>query len=226
MKKLAVVLLSSGMDSVVTACIAQQEYDYDLALLHFNYGQRTEDTELHKFYKLVKWFNPKKYLVIDLPFIKKIGGSSLIDEKIDVPIRLERYQGIPSTYVSFRNGIFLSIATAWAEVIAAEAIFIGATQVDFSGYPDCTGSFLEAMERAINEGTKPETRIKIIAPVLNMTKSEIVKKGIEVNAPFHLTWSCYVDNEVACGECESCLLRLKGFKEAGIEDPIPYRKKW
>lgn len=220
-KKLAVVLLSSGLDSVVTATIASRSYD--LVLVHFNYGHRTEQVELERFKRLVQWFNPYKYFIIDLPFMKEIGGSSLVDSTLEVPLDVSQ-KGIPSTYVPFRNGIFLSIAAYIAEVMGAEAIFIGANQVDFSGYPDCRGQFLSAIEKAINEGTKPETQIKVVAPLLNCTKEEIVRIGVELGAPFELTWSCYVNNEIACGRCESCRLRLEGFRKAGVKDPIPYEK--
>lgn len=223
MSKLAVVLLSGGMDSVVTACVARKEYGYDLAFLHFKYGQRVERAELERFWKLVEWFKPRKHLVIDLSMFKLIGGSSLVDLSLDVFSQSESGDGIPLTYVPFRNGIFLSIAASWAEVIGAEVIFIGASQVDFAGYPDCRREFLKAMELAVNEGTKPEFKVQIVAPLLDMSKGEIVRKGIELGAPFHLTWSCYVDSEVACGVCESCRLRLKGFEDVGVEDPIPYR---
>lgn len=219
----AVALISAGMDSVTSAWIAKYGFRYEIAALHFSYGQRTEEKERACFKKIVERLGVVEKLVVDLKFMKQIGGSGLVDKVIDISQRFE--DGIPMSYVPFRNGIFLSIAGAWAEVIGAEVIVIGATQVDFSGYPDCREEFLLAMERAINLGTRPSTRIQIVAPVLNLKKSEIIKKGIELGVPFELTWSCYEGKEKACGVCESCRLRLEAFREAGVEDPIPYMKR-
>ncbi len=221
-KKLAVVLLSSGMDSAVCASIASQSHS--LAFIHFQYGQKAQEKELERFEKLCEFFNPLKIKVVSLPFLKEIGGSSLTDPEMEIPNGEE--PGIPSTYVPFRNGIFLSIAASWAEVIGAEKIFIGVNQVDFSGYPDCRGEFIEAFNLAINRGTKPETNIKIETPLLNLSKKEIVKLGLELGTPFHLTWSCYRSGEKACGRCSSCLLRLKAFKELGAKDPLPYETEF
>ncbi len=218
-KELAVVLLSSGMDSAVCASFASQTHD--LALLHFQYGQRSAKKELECFYKLVEFFKPVVYKVVELPFLKEFGGSSLTSSEIEIPPE-DKPGEIPSTYVPFRNGIFLSVAAAWAEVLGAKRIFIGANEVDYSGYPDCRGEFLKTLEQAINLGTKPETQITIEAPLLRLTKAEIVKLGIKLGTPFQLTWSCYREGEVACGNCASCKLRLKAFKEAGVEDPISY----
>ncbi|MGC9142216.1 MAG: 7-cyano-7-deazaguanine synthase QueC [Caldimicrobium sp.] len=220
-KELAVVLLSSGMDSAVCASVAKEQYR--LAFLHVQYGQKSAAKELKCFQKLCEFFRPEKILIAEAPFLKKIGGSSLTVE--DLPIPEDEEGGIPSTYVPFRNGIFLSIAASWAEVISAKKIFIGVNQVDFSGYPDCRASFIEAFNQAIKEGTKPETQIEIEAPLLNLSKKEIVLLGVKLGTPFELTWSCYKDTEVACGRCASCKLRLKAFREAGVEDPIPYQRK-
>ena len=220
-KELAVVLLSSGMDSAVCASVAREQYR--LAFLHVQYGQKSAAKELKCFQKLCEFFRPEKVLIAEAPFLKKIGGSSLTVE--DLPIPEDEEGGIPSTYVPFRNGIFLSIAASWAEVISAKKIFIGVNQVDFSGYPDCRASFIEAFNQAIKEGTKPETQIEIEAPLLNLSKKEIVLLGVKLGTPFELTWSCYKDTEVACGRCASCKLRLKAFREAGVEDPIPYQRR-
>ncbi len=226
-KQLAVVLLSGGMDSCVTAAIAHKKHR--LAFLHVNYGQRTEYRELHSFTRIADFYKVKKRLVVSIEHLKVIGGSALTDTSIAVPEDVHRSSslvspGIPVTYVPFRNAHLLSIATSWAEVIGATKIFIGAVEEDSSGYPDCREIFYQAFNRAIETGTKPETRIEIVTPLIHMKKEEIVKKGVELKAPFELTWSCYQASEKACGRCESCLLRLKGFKEAGIKDPIPYEE--
>lgn len=217
-KDLVVVLLSSGMDSTVCASIASQKYR--LAFLHFQYGQKAQKKELECFYKLVEFFKPEKFHIVSLSFFKTFGGSSLTSDELEIPE--QTVEGIPSTYVPFRNGIFLSIAAAWAEVIGAKKIFIGVNEIDFSGYPDCKEEFIKVLNQAINIGTKPETQIKIETPVIKLSKKEIVELGIKLGTPFHLTWSCYKGNEKACGKCESCKLRLKAFKEAGIQDPISY----
>lgn len=220
-KDLAVVLLSAGMDSAVCASVANQYYR--LAFLHIQYGQRTERKEGECFQKLCAYFKPEKTLIAKAYFLKDIGASSLTNESLPIPT--EETEEIPTTYVPFRNGIFLSIATAWAEAIGAKKIFIGVNQVDFSGYPDCREVFISAFNKAIKEGTKPETDIEILAPLVNLTKKEIVELGIQLKTPFELTWSCYQDETLACGECSSCRLRLKAFKEAGYQDPLPYRIK-
>ncbi|WP_038056270.1 7-cyano-7-deazaguanine synthase QueC [Thermodesulfobacterium hydrogeniphilum] len=217
-KNLAIVLLSSGMDSAVCASIASQ--NHRLAFLHFQYGQKSYKKELECFKKLVEYFKPEKYYILDIPFLKEIGGSSLTSENVEIPE--DDNAPIPSTYVPFRNGIFLSLATAWAEVIGAKKIFIGVNEVDFSGYPDCREAFIKTFNQAINLGTRPETQIEIETPLIKLSKKEIVELGIKLGTPFHLTWSCYREGEKACGRCASCKLRLKAFKEAGIPDPIPY----
>ncbi len=217
-KELAIVLLSSGMDSAVCASVASQ--DYRLAFLHFQYGQKSYKKELECFKKLVEYFKPEKYRILEIPFLKEVGGSSLTSEQMEVPE--DDDAPIPSTYVPFRNGIFLSFATAWAEVIGAKKIFIGVNEVDFSGYPDCRETFIKAFNQAINLGTRPETTIEIKTPLIKLKKKEILELGIKLGTPFHLTWSCYREGEKACGRCASCKLRLNAFKELGIPDPIPY----
>lgn len=222
-KKLAVVAASGGMDSCVTAAIANEEYK--LALIHVNYGQRTETRELKAFHDVADYYNAEKKLVIDLGHLAKIGGSSLTDKSIDVPKADLANKEIPTSYVPFRNANILSACVSWAEVIGAEAIFIGAVYEDASGYPDCRPQFYEAYEKMVDLGTKPETKIKIVTPIINFSKADIVKKGIELKAPLHLTWSCYQSEDEACGVCDSCAFRLRGFKQAGIEDPITYKTK-
>ncbi|MEK7263238.1 MAG: 7-cyano-7-deazaguanine synthase QueC [Bacteroidota bacterium] len=219
-KKIAVVLLSGGMDSCVTTAIAAQEYE--LALLHLNYGHRTEKRELQAFNDIADYFNAQYRLVINVEHLKKIGGSSLTDETMEVTKADLQTKEIPSSYVPFRNANFLAIAVSWAEVIGAEKIFIGAVEEDSSGYPDCRKEFYDAYNIVIAQGTKPMTHISIETPIINLKKSEIVQKGIELFAPLHLTWSCYQNEDVACGVCDSCALRLRGFAGAGIEDAIAY----
>ncbi len=226
-KDLAIVLVSGGMDSCVCAAIANELYRP--AFLHVNYGQRTEARELKSFNDIADFYKVDKRLIVSLEHLKAIGGSALTDMSIPVPEHRTQNSGlksssIPSTYVPFRNAHLLSIATSWAEVIGATKIFIGAVEEDSSGYPDCRETFYQAFNRVIETGTKPETRIEIITPLIHLKKSEIVKKGVELEAPFHLTWSCYQASEMACGKCESCALRLKGFREAGLRDPIPYER--
>jgi 7-cyano-7-deazaguanine synthase len=219
-KPLAVVLASGGMDSCVTTAIAAQ--DYRLAMLHVAYGQRTEERELDAFNALADFYQAERRLVCRLDHLKQIGGSSLTDQAIAVEkANLDR-AGIPSSYVPFRNAHFLSIAVSWGEVLRAEKIFIGAVEEDSSGYPDCRPEYYAAFNRVIAAGTKPETRLQILTPVIRMRKSEIIRRGRELGAPFELTWSCYQAVDVACGVCDSCALRLRAFEEAGIEDPIPY----
>jgi 7-cyano-7-deazaguanine synthase len=222
-KDIAVVAVSGGMDSCVTLAIANESFTP--AMLHLEYGQRTAQKELECFEKIAAFYNVKLRLSTSLPHLKEIKGSSLIDTSIDIEKGAPDKMRIPSTYVPFRNAAILSVAVAWSEVIGAAKIFIGAVEEDGSGYPDCRLSFFEAFEKAARLGTKPGNRITIEAPIIHMKKSEIVETGIRLKAPFHLTWSCYVESEIACGECESCYLRQKGFHEAGIEDPIPYKRR-
>ncbi len=219
-RPLAVVLASGGLDSCVTAAMASR--DYRLALLHVAYGQRTEGRELQAFNALADFYQAEQRRVCRLDHLREIGGSSLTDPNIPVEaVNLER-NDIPSSYVPFRNAHFLSVAVSWGEVLGARKIFIGAVAEDSSGYPDCRPEYYEAFNRVIDVGTKPETRIEIVTPVIRMRKSEIVRRGMELAAPFHLTWSCYQREDAACGVCDSCALRLRAFQEAGLEDPIAY----
>jgi 7-cyano-7-deazaguanine synthase len=220
-KDIAVVALSGGLDSCVTAAIADQ--NYKLALLHVNYGQRTEMRELKASNDIADFYNVDKRLVIDYSHFAEIGGSSLTDYSKEIVKADLSAKHIPTSYVPFRNANILSACTSWAEVLGARKIFVGAVFEDSSGYPDCRPEFFRAFEEVINLGTKPETDIKIETPVIYFSKSQIVKKGIELNAPLHLTWSCYKNEDEACGECDSCALRLRGFQQAGVEDPIKYK---
>jgi 7-cyano-7-deazaguanine synthase len=218
---LAICLVSGGMDSCVTAAIANEEND-ELAFLHVSYGQRTETRERESFEKLADHYRVKSRLVVSLEQLARIGGSSLTDTSIPVSKADLSAQGIPSSYVPFRNAHLLSAAVSWAEVQKASSVYIGAVAEDSSGYPDCRPEFYDAFQQVVNVGTKPETRIEIRTPVIQMKKSEIVEKGVELSAPLHLTWSCYRESKLACGTCDSCALRLRAFRTAGISDPIPY----
>lgn len=222
MKK-AVVAVSGGLDSCVTAAIASKEYK--LAMAHINYGLRTEKRELKSFTDIADFYKVDERLTIDFTHLVKIGGSSLTDNNIEVTEADLENTGIPSSYVPFRNANILTACVSWAEVIGAEAIFIGAVHEDSSGYPDCRPDFFEAFEKVSNAGTKPETNIKIMTPIITLKKNEIIRKGIELKAPLHLTWSCYKNEDSACGVCDSCALRLRGFQQAGIEDPIDYMRR-
>ncbi|TFG94231.1 MAG: 7-cyano-7-deazaguanine synthase QueC [Calditrichales bacterium] len=219
-RELAVVAVSGGMDSCVTSAIANDSFN--LAFLHLNYGQKTEKREFRAFEEIAAFYNVTKRLVVDMHHFADIGGSSLTDPSIPVsPGDLKATQ-VPSSYVPFRNANILAIATSWAEVIGAQKIFIGAVQEDSSGYPDCRDSFFKAFNRVIAEGTHPDTHIVIETPLIHLSKKQIIEKGIALGAPLQLSWSCYRNEERACGTCDSCLLRLRGFKQAGIDDPIPY----
>jgi len=220
MKK-AVCILSGGMDSTTTTYIAKNE-GYEVVALHFNYGQRTQKKELEAFNAICDELNISSKYIIDLDFFTQIGASALTDKNIDVPTNgLE--DGIPVTYVPFRNGIFLSIAGAIAEKENCEAMFIGVVEEDSSGYPDCRENFIKTMQNAINLGTKDETHIEIKTPLIHLKKEDIVKKAIKEGVKLELTWSCYQNENAACGVCDSCRLRLKGFDKAGIKDPITYK---
>ena len=219
--QLAICLVSGGMDSCVCAAIAREEND-ELAFLHVSYGQRTEKREREAFGALADHFGATSRLLISLEHLAKIGGSSLTDDRIAVTAANLSAPGIPSSYVPFRNAHLLSAAVSWGEVINATSIYIGAVAEDSSGYPDCRPEFYDAFQNVVDLGTKPETRLTIQTPVIAMRKSEIVQKGIELGAPLHLTWSCYKESELACGNCDSCALRLRAFREAGAVDPIPY----
>lgn len=217
----SVALVSGGMDSCVTAAIAVLEAS-DVAFLHISYGQRTEARERQAFNDIADHYGVEKRIDVSIEYLAKIGGSSLTDEKITITDADLESKEIPTSYVPFRNANMLAIATSWAEVLEANAIYIGAVAEDSSGYPDCRPEFFQAFQQTINAGTKPETRIKIRTPIIDLSKAEIVKKGIELNAPLHLTWSCYRSEDLACGTCDSCALRLRGFEKAGLADPIKY----
>jgi 7-cyano-7-deazaguanine synthase len=216
----AVVLISGGMDSCVTAAIAK--LSYDLAFLHLDYGQKTQRREKKSFLDIADYYKVHKKMIVDVNHFSQIGGSSLTDKSIVVEASGLIGEEIPPTYVPFRNANILAIATSWAEVIGATKIFIGAVEEDSSGYPDCRESFFRAFNEAINIGTKPDTFITIMTPLIHMSKKQIVEKAFELKAPLHLTWSCYNNEETACGICDSCVLRLRGFQEAEKKDLIPY----
>lgn len=217
----AIVLVSGGMDSCVTAAIADREND-GLALLHISYGQRTERRERQAFNDIADHYGVEERLDVSIEYLAKIGGSSLTDRNIAVSDADLSSKEIPTSYVPFRNANMLSIATSWAEVIGAASIYIGAVAEDSSGYPDCRPEFYEAFQQTINAGTKPGTHIEIRTPIIHLSKAEIVRKGIELDGPLHLTWSCYRSETLACGTCDSCALRLRGFEQAGVKDPIAY----
>lgn len=214
-----IVLMSGGMDSCVTAAIAR--LTHEVCFLHLNYGQRTETRELKAFTDIADHFGARR-LVISMEHLAKIGGSSLTDLALPVPPADLTRKDIPNSYVPFRNANLLSVAVSWAEVIGASAIFIGAVEEDSSGYPDCRREFFDAFEQAVRAGTRPGTRISLVTPVIGLTKKDIVAEGVRLGAPLHLTWSCYTREDVACGVCDSCALRLRGFRQAGVKDPIPY----
>jgi len=217
----AIVLVSGGMDSCVSVAMAAAENE-SVALLHISYGQRTEARERKAFNDIADFYGVKDRLDVSIEYLAKIGGSSLTDASMDVTEADLESKEIPTSYVPFRNANMLAIATSWAEVIGAKRIYIGAVAEDSSGYPDCRPEFYAAFQQTINTGTKPDTHIKIHTPIIDLTKAEIVMKGLELNAPLHLTWSCYRREDLACGTCDSCALRLRGFDQAGIVDPIPY----
>ncbi len=217
----AIVLVSGGMDSCAVAAMMRAE-GYELNFLHTNYGQRTEGKELECFHALADHFTVARRLVVDIRHLAMIGGSSLTDTHIEVtPAALDSKE-VPSSYVPFRNANILAIAVSWAETIGAGVIAIGAVEEDSSGYPDCRQVFYDAFQRLVDLGTRPETTIMIRTPVITMSKDEIVRTGLSYDAPFHLTWSCYKREDLACGECDSCALRLRGFERAEAVDPIPY----
>ena len=220
-RPLAVVCVSGGMDSAVTAALAAVEHR--LAFLHANYGQRTVAKELACFHALADHFGAECRLVVDLPGLGQIGGSSLTDPSLAVR-EGEPVDGVvPTSYVPFRNAHLLTAAVSWGEVIGARAVFVGAVWEDSSGYPDCRPEFFRAFEETVRLGTRPETSLRIVTPVLSMSKAEIVRQGLALGVPFAKTWSCYQAEESACGVCESCRLRRRGFERAGARDPIPYR---
>ncbi len=209
------------MDSCVTAAIAAGEFDA-LAFLHVSYGQRTEARERRAFNDIADHFGVDQRLDISIEHLAKIGGSSLTDKNVAVREADLDSKDIPTSYVPFRNANMLSIAVSWAEVIGANAIYIGAVAEDSSGYPDCRPEFYEAFQKAIDTGTKPDTHIDIRTPIIRLSKAEIVNRGVELHAPLELTWSCYRSEDLACGMCDSCALRLRGFASADMKDPIKY----
>jgi len=221
-KPLAIVLVSGGMDSCVCAAIAREKYK--LAFLHVSYGQRTQSREQKAFHDIAKHYDVLQALVCHFNHLRQIGGSSLTDKSIPVAKANLQQKEIPTSYVPFRNAHFLSVATSWAEVIGAQSIFIGAVAEDSSGYPDCRPEYYKAFNQLIRMGTKPRTKIRIVTPIIHMRKREIIRIGIRLGAPLQLTWSCYQNEVRACGRCDSCALRLRGFQEAGFTDPIRYSK--
>ena len=224
-RPIAVVLLSCGMDSCVTTAIAAQ--DHRLALLHSSYGQLTEAREKRAFEAIAARYNAPFRLHIHQRYMTRIGGSALTDPALAVPdadLAAPQHGQIPVTYVPFRNAHFLSAAVSWAEVLGARRILVGAVEQDSSGYPDCRPAYYRAFNETIRLGTKPETEIEICAPLIALSKAHIIRRGVELGAPLHLTWSCYRSEDVACGSCDSCALRLRAFQQAGVADPIPYRQ--
>ena len=215
----AVVLLSGGMDSSVCAALVAR--DYKAAAVHVSYGQRTEQRERESFLAICRRLNIHDKLIVRNEALRAIGGSALTDEGILVPRAESVGAGIPVTYVPFRNAHFLAVAVSWAEVLGAEKVYIGAVEPDSSGYPDCRPAYYEAFNTVVKTGTK-EGRIEIVTPLIAMRKADIVRLGLELGAPFDLTWSCYSREDQACGICDSCVLRLRAFQAAGVKDPIAY----
>jgi 7-cyano-7-deazaguanine synthase len=218
-KSRAVVLLSGGMDSCVCAALAGR--DYDTAAVHVSYGQRTEERERQSFLAICRRLSILDKLMVRNDALRAIGGSALTDEGIAVPDAGTLTHGIPVTYVPFRNAHFLAVAVSWAEVLGAEKVFVGAVEADSSGYPDCRPAYYDAFNQVVKTGTK-EGQIEVTTPLIAMRKAEIVRLGLELSAPFDLTWSCYSREDRACGVCDSCVLRLRAFEGAGVKDPIPY----
>jgi len=218
----AVVLVSGGLDSCVAAAVAGQEFS--LAFFHGDYGQRTLRRERRAFWDLAAFFQPEQTLVVDLSFLGALGGSSLTDHSLAIPLDNAESDGLPSTYVPFRNTVLIAAAVAWAEVIGATAIFNGANMIDGPGYPDTRPEYFAAFDRLIELGTGPNTHIRLHTPLIHLDKAGIVRLGHQLQAPFHLTWSCYQNEDEACGHCSSCRLRLEGFARAGLTDPIPYQQ--
>jgi 7-cyano-7-deazaguanine synthase len=218
-KTRAVVLLSGGMDSCVCAALAAR--DHHAAAVHVSYRQRTEERERQSFLAICRRLNIPDTLMVRNEALPMIGGSALTEEGIAVPKAESFGPGIPVTYVPFRNAHFLAVAVSWAEVLGADKVYIGAVEPDSSGYPDCSPAYYEAFNAVVKAGTK-EGRIQIVTPLIAMRKAEIVRLGLELGAPFDLTWSCYSREDQACGVCDSCVLRLRAFQAAGVNDPIPY----
>jgi 7-cyano-7-deazaguanine synthase len=215
----AVCLVSGGMDSCITAAVAAAE-QRQLAFLHVSYGQLTESRELRAFQDISDHYTGNRRLSVDVGHLREIGGSALTDQSISLPEGVTERAEIPVSYVPFRNANLLSVGVSWAEVIGANYLYIGAVEEDSPGYPDCRREFFDAFEETIRLGTRPETRISVKTPLINLSKREIVLKGIELQAPLHLTWSCYSSSTVPCGHCDSCVLRARGFADAGVPDPL------
>jgi 7-cyano-7-deazaguanine synthase len=220
-RSLAVVCVSGGMDSAVTAALAHR--DHRVAFLHANYGQRAEAKELECFHALADHYAAEGRLVVDFSDLRQIGGSSLTDPSLPVREGEPQEGVIPTSYVPFRNAHILAAAVSWGEVLGARTIFVGAVWEDSSGYPDCRPEFFRAFEEASRVGTRPETSIRIVTPLIDLSKGEIARRGLDLGVPFEKTWSCYQAEDRACGACESCHLRRQGFRDAGAEDPIAYR---
>ena len=220
-KPLTIALVSGGLDSCVSAAIAGETDD--LALLHVSYGQRTEARERRAFREIAGHYGVTRRLEVRLDPLGAIGGSALTDRSRDAVRARHTGSTIPDTYVPFRNTHLLAIAVSWAEVIGARKVVIGAVEEDSSGYPDCREEYFEAFNRLVRVGTRPETQVEVVTPLIHMGKADIVREGVRLEAPLHLTWSCYTESDTACGRCESCTLRLKGFREAGRRDPVAYR---
>jgi len=218
-RSLAVVLLSGGMDSCVCAALAAR--DHEAAAVHVSYGQRTEERERRSFENICDRLGIRARLLVRNESLRAIGGSALTDSRIAVPEAHRIGENIPVTYVPFRNAHFLAVAVSWAEVLGAEKVYIGAVEPDSSGYPDCRPEYYRAFNEVVKTGTKDGT-IRVVTPLIAMHKAEIVRLGLELNAPFDLTWSCYQREDRACGVCDSCVLRLRAFRDAGAGDPIPY----
>ena len=221
-KPRAIILLSGGMDSCVCAALAAR--DHPAAALHVSYGQRTEQRERQSFIAICDRLNIQNRLLVRNEALRAIGGSALTDENIAVPVEAASNHEIPVTYVPFRNAHFLSVAVSWAEVLGAGKIYIGAVEPDSSGYPDCRPAYYEAFNRVIQAGTK-EGNIQVVTPLIAMRKAEIIQLGLELDAPLDLTWSCYSQEDRACGRCDSCMLRLRAFAAAGVNDPIRYAER-
>lgn len=218
----AVCLLSGGMDSSTLAFLAKHD-GYDILALHFTYGQRTEEKERECAKRIARHLNALEFLDVDLAYLKKVGASSLTDQRMQVKPHNEAGEGIPETYVPFRNANLLSVATSFAEARAADAIYIGVQASDYSGYPDCRPEFIDAFQKVITLGTRPDSGIELKTPFVRLNKAEILKIGMELNVPYEDTWSCYSESEIACGICGSCHFRREAFRQIGIEDPIQYR---
>ncbi len=221
----AVCLVSGGLDSCVTAAIARSE-GLNLAFLHVGYGQLTEERELRAFHDIADYYAVTERLCVNGGYLSEIGGSALTDRSIRVPEGEVGRAGIPVTYVPFRNANLLSIGTSWAEVIGAGYLYVGAVEEDSAGYPDCRESFFAAFNEVVRLGTRPETSVDVVTPLIRMSKRDIVLRGIELHVPLDLTWSCYQAGELACGRCDSCVLRLRGFAQAGVNDPIAYQERF